>query len=108
MGGIVIPRTSLSTLIRRNFSRPQISSRSFAAAKPQSPFVDGEGWGTTDPSIFCRDFIRTNDYESYLISQFWPKELQRSYNAVKAFSVRRDTLSQLKLSSIGLRRWTWL
>ena len=44
--------------------------------------------GTKDPNVYCRDFVRTHDYESYLISQFYPKEKRNGYFALKAFYVR--------------------
>ena len=44
--------------------------------------------GTEDPNVYCRDFVRTHDYESYLISQFYPKKKRNGYFALKAFYVR--------------------
>lgn len=43
--------------------------------------------GLADPAAYCKDFVRKNDYESYLISKFYPPELQNGYFAIKAFSV---------------------
>jgi NADH dehydrogenase [ubiquinone] 1 alpha subcomplex assembly factor 6 len=43
----------------------------------------------TDASGYCRDFVRKNDYEGFLISQFYPKDLQGGYFALRAFFVRR-------------------
>ena len=48
--------------------------------------------GTTpsgmDHTSYCKDFVRQHDYASYLISQFYPKDAQSGYFALKAFSVR--------------------
>lgn len=41
-----------------------------------------------DPTEYCKNFIRQHDYESFLIGQFWPKNVQGGYFALKAFSVR--------------------
>lgn len=40
-----------------------------------------------DPAGYCKDLVRKVDYESYLISKFYPPELQNGYFAIKAFSV---------------------
>jgi len=42
---------------------------------------------TSDPFGYCTDLVRKHDYESYLISQFWPRDIRGSYLAIKAFSV---------------------
>ncbi|KAF8134793.1 hypothetical protein K438DRAFT_1883037 [Mycena galopus ATCC 62051] len=41
-----------------------------------------------DPAAYCRELVRKHDYESFLISKFWPGQLQDGYFAIKAFSVR--------------------
>lgn len=41
----------------------------------------------SDPFGYCADLVRKHDYESYLISQFWPRDIRGSYLAIKAFSV---------------------
>lgn len=43
--------------------------------------------GTADPAAYCRDFVRKHDYDSWLLSPFYPKHLQNAYFALKAFSV---------------------
>jgi hypothetical protein len=40
-----------------------------------------------DPAEYCRDLIRTRDYESFLTSHFYPKNLQNAYLALRAFYV---------------------
>jgi hypothetical protein len=49
--------------------------------------------GTADPTGYCKDLVRKHDYESFLMSQFYPKELQSGYFALKAFSVCRVSTS---------------
>jgi NADH dehydrogenase [ubiquinone] 1 alpha subcomplex assembly factor 6 len=44
--------------------------------------------GGLDPISYCRDVVRKHDYASYLVSQFYPKDAQGGYFALKAFSVR--------------------
>lgn len=38
-------------------------------------------------TAYCRDLVQRHDYESHLVAQFWPKELQSSYYALRAFYV---------------------
>jgi hypothetical protein len=48
---------------------------------------------SADPTVYCKDFVRKHDYESFLTSQFYPKETQGGYFALKAFYVCiRDVL----------------
>ena len=42
----------------------------------------------SNPDAYCRDLVRKQDYESYLIGQFFPQERQGGYYALKAFAVR--------------------
>jgi len=44
--------------------------------------------GSADPSGYCKDLVRKYDYESFLASQFYAKEMQGGYFALKAFYVR--------------------
>jgi NADH dehydrogenase [ubiquinone] 1 alpha subcomplex assembly factor 6 len=43
--------------------------------------------GSEDPTGYCKEFVRKHDYESFLISPFYPKEMQPGYFALKAFYV---------------------
>ena len=43
--------------------------------------------GLADPTAYCRDLVRKHDYESFLLSHFYPKQKQDAYFAIKAFSV---------------------
>lgn len=44
------------------------------------------------PAAYCRDLVRSRDYESFLTSHFYPKHLQDGYFALKAFYVHTSTL----------------
>jgi NADH dehydrogenase [ubiquinone] 1 alpha subcomplex assembly factor 6 len=41
---------------------------------------------------YCRDQVRKQDYEGYLIGLLFPKELQSSYFAIKAYNVEVATI----------------
>lgn len=43
--------------------------------------------GLSDPSAYCKELVRKHDYESFLVSHFYPKPKQDAYFAIKAFSV---------------------
>lgn len=36
---------------------------------------------------YCRDLVQQRDYEAYLTSYFYPRELQGTYYALRAFYV---------------------
>jgi hypothetical protein len=56
----------------------------------------------TDAAGYCRDFVRKQDYEGFLISQFYPKGLQGGYFALRAFFVRRMTSARI----INFTEWS--
>lgn len=43
--------------------------------------------GSQDPDTYCREFVRQHDRDSFLTSQFFPKNLQHACFAVRAFCV---------------------
>ena len=43
--------------------------------------------GTMDPHVYCKDFVRKYDYDSFLTSYFYPREAQNGFFAIKALSV---------------------
>lgn len=43
--------------------------------------------GAQNPSAYCSDLVRKRDYESFLISHFWPRELREHFIALRAFYV---------------------
>lgn len=44
--------------------------------------------GSADPAAYCRGLVQRHDYESFLTAQFYPKEVQGGYFALRAFYVR--------------------
>lgn len=46
--------------------------------------------GASDPHAYCKDFVQKRDYESYLISQFYPPEYRDGFYALRAFYVRHS------------------
>ncbi|KIK65532.1 hypothetical protein GYMLUDRAFT_39002 [Collybiopsis luxurians FD-317 M1] len=59
----------------------------------------------TDPTAYCLDLVKNHDYESYLIAQFWPKELRGGYFALKAFSTELAMIQDnVSTSTIGMMR----
>jgi NADH dehydrogenase [ubiquinone] 1 alpha subcomplex assembly factor 6 len=60
--------------------------------RPASTGTNSEH-SSTDPTEYCRELVRKHDYEGFLISQFYPKDLQGGYFALKAFSVGRVVLN---------------
>lgn len=73
----------------------QLYRRTLVHVKSPISFNNSRAVGTLssldpspDPTTYCSDFLRKHDYESFLISQFYPKEMQGGYLALKAFSVR--------------------
>jgi NADH dehydrogenase [ubiquinone] 1 alpha subcomplex assembly factor 6 len=80
-------------LARRQLARKCLSSRftptpwrhtrSMATLLGSNP----DTTGSADPSVYCKDLVRKYDYESFLTSQFYPKEMQGGYFALKAFYV---------------------
>ncbi|KAJ6559192.1 Squalene/phytoene synthase [Mycena vulgaris] len=63
----------------------------------------------TDPAAYCRELVRKHDYESFLISKFWPAGLQDGYFAVKAFSTElamvQDNVSVATIGAVRMQFW---
>ncbi|KAF9046567.1 isoprenoid synthase domain-containing protein [Panaeolus papilionaceus] len=61
------------------------------------------------PDAYCRDYVRKHDYDSYLISHFYPKHAQPGYFAIKAFSVElasiADTVSNTVIGQMRMQFW---
>lgn len=49
--------------------------------------------GVADPAGYCKDLVQKHDYESFLTSPFYPREMQSGYFALKAFSVGLSLLA---------------
>lgn len=78
--------TGLQNLCRGRGSGPR---RNLTTAATYTSSDSESNSTIADPAGYCRDLVRRQDYESYLVSQFYPKHLQGGYFALKAFSVRR-------------------
>ncbi|KAL6303453.1 isoprenoid synthase domain-containing protein [Sparassis latifolia] len=50
--------------------------------------------GIGDPAKYCSDFVRQRDYEAFLTSQFYPRELRDHYLALRAFYVELATVQE--------------
>ncbi|KAJ6613282.1 Squalene/phytoene synthase-domain-containing protein [Mycena sp. CBHHK59/15] len=63
----------------------------------------------TDPATYCRNLVRTHDYESFLVSKFWPAPLQDGYFAVKAFSTElamvQDSVTVPTIGAVRMQFW---
>ncbi|KAJ7675829.1 Squalene/phytoene synthase [Mycena polygramma] len=63
----------------------------------------------TDPVLYCRDLVRKHDYESFLISKFWPAGLHDGYFAIKAFSTElamvQDSVSVATIGAVRMQFW---
>ncbi len=44
--------------------------------------------------VYCRDQVKHQDYESFLIGLLWPKELRPAYFAIKAFNIEIATIRE--------------
>lgn len=62
-----------------------------------------------DPTGYCREFVRKHDYEGFLISQFYPKDLQGGYFALRAFAVElamiQDHTSNQMIGQMRMQFW---
>ncbi|KXN81771.1 NADH dehydrogenase (ubiquinone) complex I, assembly factor 6 [Leucoagaricus sp. SymC.cos] len=84
-------------------------SRRLYATQRQNPDLVSSSVGLSDPVGYCTDLVRKHDYESYLISQLWPRDLRGSYFALKAFSVElamvQDHVSNLTIGKMRMQFW---
>ncbi|KAJ7780669.1 isoprenoid synthase domain-containing protein [Mycena maculata] len=85
---------------RVSFTASANSLRRYTTATPEA---------STDPATYCRGLVRKHDYESFLISKFWPPELQDGYFAIKAFSTElamvQDNVSVATIGSVRMQFW---
>ena len=49
--------------------------------------VASQEGGLSDPNGYCKDLVRKRDLEAFLASQLYPRELQNSFYALRAFDV---------------------
>ncbi|OCH86396.1 hypothetical protein OBBRIDRAFT_242902 [Obba rivulosa] len=65
--------------------------------------------GVRDPVAYCRDIVRKRDYEAYLTSYFYPRELQGAFFALRAFYIELSTVqeavSNLTLGKMRMQFW---
>ncbi|CAK5263501.1 unnamed protein product [Mycena citricolor] len=62
-----------------------------------------------DPASHCRQLVKKHDYESFMVSKFWPASLQDGYFALKAFSTElamvQDNVSAATLGAMRMQFW---
>ncbi|KAI0354968.1 hypothetical protein OH77DRAFT_1425581 [Trametes cingulata] len=65
--------------------------------------------GMADPVAYCRDLVRTRDYESYLIGSFYPRQFQGAFFALRAFYVElasiQDSVSNSIIGKMRMQFW---
>ncbi|KAJ3484253.1 hypothetical protein NLI96_g5768 [Meripilus lineatus] len=60
---------------------------------------------TQNPESYCKDLVRSRDYEWFLISHFYPKELQGAFFALRAFYIELSTVQEaISNSMLGKMR----
>ncbi|KAH8114540.1 isoprenoid synthase domain-containing protein [Phellopilus nigrolimitatus] len=86
----------------------RLVSKAFRRAYATGPSSSPSG-GNQDPIAYCRDFVRQHDRDSYLISQFFPRNLQPACFAVKAFYVElamiQDSVSNPLIGQMRMQFW---
>ncbi|KIJ64453.1 hypothetical protein HYDPIDRAFT_90439 [Hydnomerulius pinastri MD-312] len=65
--------------------------------------------GASNPTEYCKDLVRKHDYEGFLTSQFYPRQLQPGYYALRAFYIElamvKEAVSQTTLGQARLVFW---
>ncbi|KAH6912698.1 isoprenoid synthase domain-containing protein [Coprinopsis sp. MPI-PUGE-AT-0042] len=65
--------------------------------------------GIANPAAYCKDLVRKHDYESFLVSPFYPKAKQDAYFAIKAFAVElatiQDHVSNPMIGKMRMQFW---
>lgn len=65
--------------------------------------------GVRDPNAYCSDLIRKRDYEAYLVSHFWPREIRAHYIALRAFYVElasvQEAVSNPTIGRMRMQFW---
>ncbi|TFK64619.1 hypothetical protein BDN72DRAFT_774321 [Pluteus cervinus] len=65
--------------------------------------------GLQNPGAYCKDLVRKHDYEGFLVSQFWPRELQGGYYALRAFYVElamvQDNVTNPTIAKMRMQFW---
>ncbi|KAG9315907.1 isoprenoid synthase domain-containing protein [Chiua virens] len=64
---------------------------------------------TSNPTEYCKELVRKHDYEGYLTSQFYPRQYQNAFYALRAFyielSMIKEGVSQTTLGQARLMFW---
>ncbi|KAI0917341.1 terpene cyclase [Taiwanofungus camphoratus] len=55
----------------------------------------GQDSGISDPVAYCSDLVRRRDYESFLISQFYPNDVRSHFMALRALYVELATVQEV-------------
>ncbi|KIY72525.1 hypothetical protein CYLTODRAFT_344004 [Cylindrobasidium torrendii FP15055 ss-10] len=62
-----------------------------------------------DPKIYCANYLRTHDYESFLTGPFYGQELKHGYYALKSFAVElasiQDSVSNATIGQMRMQFW---
>ncbi|KIP08105.1 hypothetical protein PHLGIDRAFT_23729 [Phlebiopsis gigantea 11061_1 CR5-6] len=65
--------------------------------------------GVSDPFAHCRDLVQKRDYEGFLISKFYPAELQDAYIALRAFFIElamvQESVSNPVIGNMRMQFW---
>ncbi|TFY81197.1 hypothetical protein EWM64_g2815 [Hericium alpestre] len=65
--------------------------------------------GIEDPAAYCKDLVRKQDYEGYLVSQFYPRSRLNGYLALRAFYVelatQQDAVSNAMIGKMRMQFW---
>ncbi|THH16562.1 hypothetical protein EW146_g4100 [Bondarzewia mesenterica] len=65
--------------------------------------------GIEDPFAYCKEFVRKHDYDAFLVSQFYPREKQNGYYAMKALyneiALVQDSVSNVMLGKMRMQFW---
>lgn len=68
----------------------------------------GQDSGISDPVAYCSDLVRRRDYESFLISQFYPNDVRSHFMALRALYVSTHSYEGSDTELHDLCRWSWL
>ncbi|THH30655.1 hypothetical protein EUX98_g3536 [Antrodiella citrinella] len=65
--------------------------------------------GLNDPNGYCKDLVRKRDYEAFLTSQFYPRQLQNAYYALRAFHIEvaivQESVSNTMIGKMRMQFW---
>ncbi|VDC00754.1 unnamed protein product [Peniophora sp. CBMAI 1063] len=65
--------------------------------------------GVSDPGAYCREIVKKQDQEGFMMSHLWPRHAQGAYFALKAFYVElatvQESVSNAMLGSMRMQFW---